>query len=169
MDEKIADLEKEVSSKLTELERLRKGSCVHAAFLLSSPFLSVFFYSELEEWSGILENEAVFLGEQHFFILFPYFPTLIIAFLSSFVAIAKAREKITEISLATAESLREKQELALQSEALRHSKAAAAARGKAAPLHRHLPTAFFAGLGASRFPFGPPVPQCRLADVCLRL
>uniref|UniRef100_A0A915F0L0 Serrate RNA effector molecule n=1 Tax=Echinococcus canadensis TaxID=519352 RepID=A0A915F0L0_9CEST len=122
LEEKVIALEKEVQAKLREVDKLQ---------------------TELNGWSGILENEAVL------------------------VAIIKARENIEETKAKTAEVLKEKEELRLQLEALECSKPVKEHRE--ASFHRYLPTSYYVGLGASLFTFGPPVPQSRLVEVSHRL
>ncbi|KAL5102966.1 hypothetical protein TcWFU_006427 [Taenia crassiceps] len=119
LEEKVTALEKEVQAKLNEMEKLQ---------------------AELDGWSDILDNEAVF------------------------IAIAKARENIEETMAGTAEVLKERKELRLQLEALECSKVVK--EHQEASFHRHLPTSYYVGRGASLFPFGPPVPQSRLVEVC---
>ncbi|VDK40209.1 unnamed protein product [Taenia asiatica] len=99
--------------------------------------------AELDGWCDILDNEAVF------------------------VAIAKACENIEETKAEIVEVLKEREELRLQLEALECSKAIK--EHQEASFHRHLPTSYYVGLGASLFPFGPPVPQSRLVEVCHNL
>ncbi|EUB58321.1 Serrate RNA effector molecule [Echinococcus granulosus] len=82
-------------------------------------------------------------------------------------AIIKARENIEETKAKTAEVLKEKEELRLQLEALECSKPVKEQREGS--FHRHLPTSYYVGLGASLFTFGPLVPQSRLVEVSHRL
>ncbi|VDM32005.1 unnamed protein product [Hydatigera taeniaeformis] len=84
-----------------------------------------------------------------------------------FAALTKAREKIEETKAETVEILKEREEFRLQLESMEYSKVVE--EHQEASFHRHLPTSYYVGLGASLFPFGPSVPQSRLLAVCRSL